>query len=214
MSIEPIKDQLHCAVRLIERLQSEGVPCRIGNCVPPCFTENSSSGSNAGIEHCVISPEGFVRPDNLTSYTFGNLFEQPIEEIWQSERAQWYRNQILEKCLECIELSRCRGGARSVSIEYGLEGDRLMKAPIRIAPLETIEFDPNWKPPPYFTIRKEPFGYLLYRYDWSIPVTHDAKTIVDAINGEHSLAELQDQFGDEALDFIGHLYREGCIGFE
>ena len=155
-----------------------------------------------------------MRPDNLTSYTFGNLFEQSIETIWQSEKAQWYREQVPEKCLECAELPRCRGGCRSVTVEYGLEGDRLMKEPIRQAPAETIELNPDWKPVPYFTVREESFGYLLCRYDWSVPVTPDAKPFVDAINGEHTLAELQNQFGDEALDFIGHLYREGCIGFE
>ncbi len=212
--VEPTEKQLRRAILLIEKLEGEGVSCHIGDCVPPCFVKNSSVGSNGGIEHCAISPEGFVRPDNLTSYVFGNFFEQSIEEIWQSDRAQWYRNQVPENCLECIELSRCRGGCRSVTIEYGLEGDRLMQAPIREAPSETIELNPEWKVIPYFTIREEPFGYLLARYNWSVPVTHDAKALVDAINGENTLAQLQHQFGGEALNFVGHLYREGCIGFE
>jgi radical SAM protein with 4Fe4S-binding SPASM domain len=212
--IEPAEEQLRQAIRLIEQLQSEGVSCRIGNCVPPCFTENSSSGANAGIEHCVISPEGLVRPDNLTSFTFGNLFEQSIEEIWRSDKAQWYRSQIPEKCLKCVELPRCRGGARSVAIEHGLEGDRLMKEPIRESQPETLEFDPEWKPIPYFMIREESFGYLLYRYDWSVPVTNDAKPLLDALSGENTLAELHNQFGDAGLELIGHLYKEGCIEFK
>jgi hypothetical protein len=145
---------------------------------------------------------------------FGNLFEQSIEDIWQSEQIQWYRNQIAEDCLECLELPRCRGGARSVTVEYGLQGDPLMKSPIRETRPEMLEFDPQWKPIPYFTIREEPFGYLLARLNWSVPITHEAKPLVDAINGEHTLAELQDQFGDEALDVVGHLYREGCVGFD
>ncbi len=185
---DPTEDQLRQAIQLIEKLHSEGVTCRIGDCVPPCFVKNSSLGSNGGVEHCIISPKGFVRPDNLTSYTFGNLFEQSIEEIWQSEKAQWYREQVPEPCLECVELPRCRGGCRSVTIEYGLEGDRLMKDPIREAPVETIELNPEWKPVPYFTVREESFGYLLCRYDWSVPVTRDAKLLVDAIDGEHTLA--------------------------
>ncbi|MCP4401612.1 MAG: SPASM domain-containing protein [bacterium] len=155
-----------------------------------------------------------MRPENLTSYIFGNILERSIEEIWQSEKARWYRNQVPEPCLECVELPHCRGGCRPVTIEYGLEGDRLMKEPIREAPVETIELGPAWKPVPHFTIRKEPFGYILCRVNWSVPVTHDAKPLVDAIDGEHTLAQLQHRFGDEALDFIGQLYREGCIGFE
>ncbi len=213
-SIELSEEQLQDAIRLIEQLQNEGVHCRIGDCVPPCFEKNSSLGSNGGIEHCVISPKGYVRPENLTSYTFGNIFEQSIEEIWQSEQARWYRKQVPEKCLACVELSHCRGGCRSVTIEYGLEGDRLMKEPIREALAETLEFDPGWKPIPHFTIRKESFGYLLARVNWAIPITQDAKPIVDAIDGEHTLAHIQQQFGDDALDIVGQLYKEGCIGFE
>ena len=89
-----------------------------------------------------------------------------------------------------------------------------MQEPIREATPKTIELDPEWKPIPYFTVREEPFGYLLCRYDWSVPVTHDAKPLVDAINGETTLAQLQHQFGNDVLDFVGHLYREGCVGFE
>lgn len=212
--IEPTEDQLRSTITLIEKLHAEGVHCRIGDCVPPCFVKNSSPGSNGGIEHCIISPKGFVRPDNLTSYTFGNLFEQSIEEIWQSDKAQWYRRQIPEACLECVELPRCRGGCRSVMIEYDLESDPLMKEPIREAPTETIELHPAWKPIPNFTVRQESFGYLLCRYDWSVPVTHEAKPVIDAINGENTLDQLHKQFGEAGLDLIGQLYREGCLEFE
>jgi radical SAM protein with 4Fe4S-binding SPASM domain len=212
--IEPTEDQLRQATCFIETLHNEGIPCRLGDCIPPCFERNSSLGSTGGIEHCAISPKGFVRPDNLTSYIFGNIFEQSIEEIWQSEKAQWYRSQLPEKCLECIELPRCRGGARSVTVEYGLEGDHLMKEPIQEVTPETLKLDPDWIPVPYFTVREEPFGYLLCRVNWSVPVSHTAKSIVDAINGQNTLGQLQRQFGDEAFHLVGYLYREDCIGFE
>ncbi|MBD3308366.1 hypothetical protein GF339_18165, partial [candidate division KSB3 bacterium] len=147
-------------------------------------------------------------------YVFGNLFEQSIEEIWGSERAQWYRRQIPAQCLECIEFSRCRGGARSVTVEYGLEGDRLMKEPIRQPVAETIELDPAWKPIPYFTVREESFGYLLCRLNWSVPVTHDARPLLEAINGQNTVERLYQEFGEDGLQLLGHLYREDCIGFE
>ena len=212
--LEPGEGQLRAAVQLIEKLQHDGVPCHVGDCVPPCFVKNSSLGSNSGIEHCIISPQGFVRPDNLTSYTFGNLFEQTIEEIWQSEQADWYRSQIPGLCLECVELPRCRGGCRSVTIEYGLEGDRLMKSPIRETVQETLEFHPDWKIIPYFTIREESFGYLLCRMNWSVPVSYNAKPFLDAIDEQVTLKQFQQQFGEDSLDFIGHLHREGCLEFE
>jgi len=77
--------------------------------------ENSSEGCNSGIEACTISPTGWVRPDNLTNYTFGNLFEQSIADIWQSQQAQAYRTQIPSNCLSCVKLAHCRGGAKSIT---------------------------------------------------------------------------------------------------
>ncbi|MCP4344943.1 MAG: radical SAM protein [Desulfobacterales bacterium] len=216
--LDPTEKQLHKAIILIEKLQKQGVPCRIGNCVPKCFADNSSEGANGGIEHCAVSPKGFVRPNNQTDYIFGNIFEQPVEQIWQSEKALWYRNQIPEHCFECVELSRCRGGEKRV-----LKGsfstpvvkkDRLIKGPVKESSQETMIFDPELKPIPFFNVRKESFGYLLARYNWSVPVSDEAKPIVDAVNGKNTLEQLQRQFGDEALDFVGYLYREGCIGFE
>ena len=211
--LEPTEEQLRQAVRHIETLKRNGVECRIGDCVPPCFEPNSSIGSNGGIEHCVISPDGDVRPENLTSYLFGNLFEQPLETIWQSERANWYRQQVPAACLECAELSRCRGGCRSVTVEYGLEQDRLMGEPIRDLPPDVFEFHPGWKPRPLYTLREEAFGYLLCRMNWTVPLSRDAKPLLDAFDGQHTLAEIGQAFGEDALTLVGHLYREGCLEF-
>ncbi|XCN71374.1 MAG: radical SAM protein [Candidatus Electrothrix aestuarii] len=211
---QPGKEQLRQAVLLIENLHRQGVSCRIGNCVPKCFAPNSTEGSNAGIEHCAISPEGLVRPDNLTSTVFGNIFEQPITEIWQSEQAQLYRQQIAPACLECVELSRCRGGDRSATLEQGEQQDPLMTGPIQEAEQKPIHLDPSWKPLARFRIREEPFGYLVTRYNWSVPVAYEAKPVLDAVNGEYTLAEIHERFGDEALELIGRLYQEDCLGFE
>ena len=212
--LEPDENQLRRTIQQIERLQQQGVSCHLGDCVPPCFVKNSSLGGNAGIELCAISPQGDVRPDNLTTYTFGNIFEHSIREIWQSEEARWYRGRLAERCLECVEFSRCRGGCRSLMIEYDLPGDPLMKDPIRNPDAETLELSPDWKPVPHFSVREESFGLLLCRYNWSVPVSFETKALIESFDGEHSLLQIQQQFGDEALDFVGHLYREGCVGFE
>lgn len=212
--LNPTDRQLKKAISLIEKLQKQGTPCRLGNCVPPCFIKNSSDGANGGFESCAISPRGWVRPDNLTSYVFGNIFEQTIEDIWESPRAQWYRDQIPLACLQCAEVNRCRGGAKSVTIEHNLQKDFLMTKPIQRAKPAKVVLADDWKPIPYFRVREERFGYLVARYNWSVPVTSDAKPILDAIDGENTLAELHERFGDSAMEFIGQLYEEKCIGFE
>ena len=89
-----------------------------------------------------------------------------------------------------------------------------MKVPLQAPRHDELELDPQWKPLPYFTIRKEDFGYLLVRYNWSVPVSHDAKELIEAIDGETSLGQLLQRFGDEGLELIGHLYRQGCVEFE
>ncbi len=212
--LQPSEDQLRETVLLIEKLQRQGVSCHIGNCIPKCFVKNSSEGANAGIEHCNVSPEGLVRPDNLSGYVFGNILEQPIEEIWASEPARHYRDRVPKACFECAELSRCRGGEKSLIAEYGFNKDPLMKEPVRESETETIILSPELKPVPYFNLRKESFGYLLTRYNWSVPVSSEAKAIADAINSRNTIEQLQEQFGDDVLNFIGYLYRERCIGFE
>lgn len=213
LPLEPSEEQLRLAIREIEQLQQDGLPCHLGDCVPPCFTPNSSFGPNGGIEHAVISPTGDVRPDNLTGYTFGNIFEQSIEDIWHSEKAQWYRQQIPAECLECAEISRCRGGARAVIVEYGLAKDPLMREPIRTAEPQALNLNPAWKVVPHFTIREEAFGFLLCRVNWSLPVSHAAKPMLDALNEAWNLAEVHAKFGDAGLDLIGQLYREGFLEF-
>jgi radical SAM protein with 4Fe4S-binding SPASM domain len=210
----PSEEQFRDTVLQIEDLHKQGVSCRIGNCVPKCFAPNSTEGSNAGIEHCAISPQGLVRPDNLTSTVFGNIFEQSITEIWQSEQARQYRQQIAPACLNCVELSRCRGGDRSVAVEQGEKKDPLMTGPLYETEPKTVEFDPSWKPVARFRIREESFGYLVTRYNWSIPVAFTAKPVLDAVNGTNTLAEIQERFGDEGLDLIGRLYQEDCLAFE
>ena len=212
--IEPSEAELRQAILTIEGLQEQGEACHLGDCVPPCFVKNSSIGSNGGIELCAISPSGEVRPENLTRYSFGNLFESAIEEIWQSEEAQWYRKQLPAQCEACVELDRCRGGVRAVTIEHDLIGDRLMGEAILESEPDTFEFDPDWKVIPNFRLRERQGGYLLCRINWSIPIAHDAKPFIDALNGERTLGQLHERFGDNILELIGELYKQDFIDFE
>ena len=209
--LQPTNEQLKNAVEIIESRPDE---CRIGNCIPPCFVPNSSECSNAGIEHCAISPDGWVRPDNLTNYVFGNIFNQSIEEIWQSEKAKLYRNFLNKDCLQCKVLSSCRGGERSEIIEYGLSKDRLMKKPITKTKKRSLVLNPYWKPYPLFRIKKSKSGYVITRHNISMPVDTELKPVLECINGDLSIAELNHSFGDSLLKVLGILYDNGYIEFK
>ena len=109
-------------------------------------------------------------------------------------------------------VSRCRGGDRSLALEMGLSRDPLMTGPIELD-VPDICLDPNWKPRADFRLREEPFGYLVMRYNWSIPVEKAAKPVLDALNGQHTLLELQEQFGNQGLELIARLHQEHCLVF-
>ncbi len=213
-ALEPSAATLRAAIVQIEALQTQGRPCHVGNCVPRCFVENRSEGSNSGIEACAISPRGDVRPDNLTGCIFGNVLRQNITDIWQSETAQRFRASLPDACQSCVELLRCRGGARSVVWEHGGESDRLMRAPITAAAPHILEWHPAWKPRLTCRRRQESFGYLLTRYNWSIPVAFSAAPLLDRLDGHSSLAELAQHFGDAGLELLGRLYQAHCLEFD
>ncbi len=113
-----------------------------------------------------------------------------------------------------MELSECRGGEKTVAMEHGFDRDPLMKNPIRESEPDTVCLDPASKPIPAFRLRKEKFGYLVTRYNWSIPVSEDAKIILNAIDGGNTICEIHERFGDVALELIGLLYQQGCVAFD
>ncbi|MDU9051147.1 MAG: radical SAM protein [Candidatus Electrothrix sp. Rat3] len=213
---EPADSTLRDTIAAIEKYQGQGIQCRMGNSVPPCFIETTSEGANSGIEHCVISPQGWVRPDSTMPYVFGNLFEDSIETIWKSKEAESYRNALPDTCLQCVALPQCRGGYRlPTEKEQAFQPDRLMREPLTQVPVHQVDLNLQWKPIPLFkNIRKEGFGYLITRYNYSIPASEHAYPLLTKIDGTMTLAQLEDQFGTDCLDFIGYLYQNRFVHFQ
>jgi radical SAM protein with 4Fe4S-binding SPASM domain len=210
--IQPSVKQLKHALEQIKAYDRS--TCHLGNCIPQCFESDLSDPPCAGFEHCAISPEGWIRPDNLTAQVFGNIFEASIEDIWQSERARAYRLVCHPDCLQCAELMNCRGGERSEIIEYGLKQDRLMTSRFKSPIKQCITLDPAWHPLPLFRIRKHTDGLILTRYNLSLPVDNRMRPILDAMNGQNTIHALQQNFGDNVIDVIGILAQKGFLTFE
>ena len=209
----PNEIELKNSILKIENFQANGENCHLGECIPPCFIQNSSEGTNAGFEHCAISPDGTVRPDSMTTTVLGNLFEQNIEDIWQSKKAKEYRNTFPKKCLKCAELQRCRGGIRFYNIDFNLPNDPLIKEPIKEIVSKEIELHPDFKPIPNFKIIKQKDYYLLARYNWSLKISKEQLPLVKSFDGEITLSKIQEKFGNDALDFVGELYQDSYIEF-
>jgi len=128
--IEPTSDQLRSAIIQIDELRMLGHKCRFGNNIPPCFVTNSSEGAKAGYTLCHIDPRGFVRPDNLIDLNFGNVYHKSLQDIWKSPVALMYRSSFPKTCLTCAAFSDCKAGAKSVTLQYGLQQDKLMCQPL------------------------------------------------------------------------------------
>jgi hypothetical protein len=60
-------------------------------------------------------------------------------------------------------------------------------------------------------MRSEPFGYVLIQGNRVAPVSHEAKAVLDVLDGQTTLAQIQDDFGDDGLSFVGSLIRQGFI---
>ncbi len=127
----PAGKELSFAVETVNYLRKSGRKCRIGNSLPKCFSPHNAYPAPAGYELCHISPSGKVRPDNFTHFSFGNIFDQSIQSIWQSDKAVFYRNYLPDTCTDCAALNSCRGGLKSLHIGTGRPvGDPLMLAPV------------------------------------------------------------------------------------
>jgi radical SAM protein with 4Fe4S-binding SPASM domain len=213
--IEPDEWQLRHAVQTIESIRCEqsATVAKFGNCIPRCFVPSSSTGCWAGIAYCTIDPWGNMRPCNHSPLICGNLLETPIEELWQSEAMNRWRELLPAECEGCGELSTCHGGCRAMIEIRRLERDPLAGCPLPQAdhPPREITLYEGARPVGAYQLRPEPFGYVLLRGQRFIPVTSEARPLLEALDGKSTLAQLQNRFGQEVLDFVGQLYIQGMV---
>jgi radical SAM protein with 4Fe4S-binding SPASM domain len=212
--IAPSPEQLRRAVRAIEGARRAApVRVRFGNCVPQCFVESSSTGCLAGIALATVDPWGNVRPCNHAPLICGNLLEESPEAIWRSEPVMRWRALLPAQCEDCGALARCHGGCRAVAMLLGLDKDPLIGQPFPRAEGAQIEIElfEAARPLARFEARSESFGYVLVGGNSVIPVTHDAKPLLDALDGRVTLQQVQESFGEEGLSFVGSLYQRGLV---
>lgn len=217
--VEPAGVELRVAMEMIGQLQDEAIEKRLpvvkfGNCIPQCFASSSSTGCLAGKAYCTIDPWGNVRPCNHAPLTCGNLLEQSIEQAWHSYDMQRWRKMVPALCRDCSRFEICHGGCRAAAMLRGIRQDPLIHQSImEMAPTtpEELLLNEGDRPTARFTLRPETFGYVLMQRQRMIPVTPAAKPILDACDGTRTLREIQECFGQHALDFVGSLAKRGLI---
>jgi AdoMet-dependent heme synthase len=141
----PTNNQLLTAIKTVQALRQQGVACRIGNKIPACFYPLTNYPTVSGFELCHISPQGGIRPDNLTPLQVGTIQNTPLSKIWSSEAIHQYRESVPTACLDCAAFASCRGGAKSLYSAQTRFADPLMQAPLSIEQSQRIDDDKEKK---------------------------------------------------------------------
>ncbi|QTA78470.1 Radical SAM domain-containing protein [Desulfonema limicola] len=206
-------EQLKSVINIIELNRNNGYRAEYSVCIPQCFKLSSSIGCLSGITYCVIDPWGNLRPCSHVPINCGNLLEKSIKDIWCGTEMKSWREMIPLQCWDCVEISKCRGGCRAAAILNKKDSDPLMTQPLSKSDKtcsKTI-LNENMIPVKNFNIRKEPFGLVLINENRVVPVDFEAEPILDIIDGISTLREIKKCYGEDILNFIGHLYKEGII---
>lgn len=214
--LEPTNAQLRDAVADIEQLiqlnaKSSDFTVRYGNCIPQCFTPSSSSGCWAGTAYATIDPWGTLRPCNHSPTTVGNLLEEPVEQLWHNKTMNNWRSLLPAHCSDCAEFSVCRGGCRAL-VEIR-QNDPLISQPLPKPhnQAHTIQLYEKSRPILTCTVQSESFGYSLIRGHTLVQVTPESASLLNLLNGQVTLQEIEQEYGQDGLDFVGHLYVKGLV---
>jgi radical SAM protein with 4Fe4S-binding SPASM domain len=212
--ISPSEVQLVAAMDAVAEQRGSGAMVFSTVCIPQCFHQSSFGGCLAGIASCVVDPQGNVRPCVFAPVQCGNLLEQSVDDVWQSDAMRGWREMIPEPCAGCAELSFCHGGCHAAAMMRGSRRDPLMRLPVprrRSSGLSTAALPNDACPLGRFTMRPEPFGFVLVRGSQITPVGSKAEPVLEACDGRTRLEDLRVRFGQEAIDFIATLYLRGMI---
>ncbi len=207
--------ELRQAVAEIETLRQTRRPVKYGNCIPQCFAANSSSGCLAGVAYCAIDPWGNLRPCTLSSLRAGSLLTQPLEALWQSPVMEHFRAAIPAACHACAAFALCHGGCRALALEMDAVADPLAQPGIEVLPPspEPVTLNPTWRPIARYTLRPQPWGLVLLHGNQLLPLRQEAQPLLEALDGQATVAELHAQFGPAALTLIGVLLRHQMLAF-
>lgn len=209
-------NELRHAITHIEYLRGQRERIKHSGCIPQCFSYSGAYGCTAALTFCTIDPWGNVFPCNHISHYCGNILKQSIIEIWKSPPMNSWRNNISNDCINCEAFGICHGGCHAAGNLIGQVNDPLMTHPIKSSgkfkPISrNITYKRTKKPELCCSIRSEPFGFLLVKEMYSLPVSADAEIILNACNGNFTLQDILERFGQQGLNFVGALAKKGYV---
>jgi len=106
---------LRKAILDVEKIKYRNGHVKFGNCMPQCFSINSSRICGAATSFFVVDPWGNMRPCGHSSLQVGNLISDSLENLWYDSRLVEWRAHIPEMCNECAVVKLCGGGCRALA---------------------------------------------------------------------------------------------------
>jgi radical SAM protein with 4Fe4S-binding SPASM domain len=211
--IEPTEEQTQAAILRVQALAQAGAPVKYGIGVPQCFVSNNSEGCLAGVAYASIGPEGNLRPCAHSPTVIGSLREASMAELWHSEAMDAWRGLMPPECTTCAAYSVCHGGCRAIQELRPNGRDPLRREPLAqyIPPQPVRELPSDVRPRAAAWLRPESFGYALLGRGQVVPVSAEARVVVEACDGSVTFAELADRFGQRGLDLLGELWDLGML---
>lgn len=215
-SLELSPDELYSALVQIENLRKKEPRVVFNNCVPFCFTSDldlPTKGCTSGFSHCTIDPWGDARPCTHSPLILGNVLEHDIKDIWNGEPINRWRNLVPEDCIKCAAFDLCRGGCRATAYHRQLSRDPLVRSPIKVLPTVSTRLSlfRHTCPIPNYTLQEDKSGIRLINNNHRVSISKKALPILQMIDGQTSLVEIQTQFGNVAIDFVGTLMLKGLV---
>lgn len=205
------------ALEEISKLRKNNISVRINNCVPMCFSTDLDipiRGCTSGMTHGTVDPLGNLRPCTHAPLVLGNLFEQTIEEIWQSPRLTLWNNFIPKDCIGCSVFASCRGGCRAIAFHQGVKADPIIQEPITVKTeheVKRLHLYRNLIPNPRYKVIQHVSGLHIVGRNGQMAVSEQALEYLNAINGVDTLDHIQKNKGKLAIDFIGTLVINGLV---
>lgn len=238
IDLKPTQEEFHTALeQMIAARDDFGIPVGWGTAIPYCLDPlllefNMTADCGAGITFAAVNPLGDVRTCNQSEIVYGNVLDQPIEEIWRKPELSQFRDLswVTEPCRSCSILYQCLCGCKvdtncssTYCIDYALREPGVIPCEIckESLPQETKVAIPrnfrHFEVNPYTRLNlahNEP--YLVTRYQ-TVELNETAvKLLQDIIRGVLTEQELISQHSDqidptEIRRFVSQLLQVGAI---
>lgn len=202
-TVEQFRDAVTQMLRARDDFPSLGGRVGFGTAIPYCIDERllregMTSNCGVGSTFCAVNPMGEFRLCNQSQLVFGNVLDEPIEDIWRKRSLGVFRDLswVDEPCRSCPLLSECVCGCKvdancsdRFCIDYAVRG--LTKPPIDVS--SVIRPEPSIEVPDAYrrftvnrytkVLERHPEQFLVTRYQ-TVTLNDGALEVLRAIIDE------------------------------